>query len=103
MNQKTAKYGISDIKRIVAPIATEYSLGRLSLFGSYARGDATSDSDIDLLITEKDPVMSLFKLAGLHLALEKKLGMRVDVLAEDCLDKEFLANIRDEEVILYEG
>lgn len=92
-----------ELKTLVAPIARSYGLRRLSLFGSYARGDAALESDIDLLFAEKGAVMSLFQLAGLHLALEEKLGARVDIVAEDCLDEAILANVREEEVVLYES
>jgi predicted nucleotidyltransferase len=100
---KSHIYSIDEIKTMVKPIAHTYGLDRMSLFGSYARGDAKADSDIDILIYEKHPLMSLFKLSGLHLALENRFGMRVDVLVEDSLDAKFLSNIKDEEVVIYEG
>jgi predicted nucleotidyltransferase len=96
-------YAIDDIKRIVEPIAISYGLGKLSLFGSYARGDATSESDMDFLFMEKGAVLSLFRVAGLQQALSEKLGAKVDVVAEDCLNEDFLEAIRDDEVILYES
>lgn len=43
-------YSVSDIQRIVAPIARRYGVDRVFLFGSYARGDNTPGSDIDLRI-----------------------------------------------------
>jgi predicted nucleotidyltransferase len=92
-----------ELKKLVAPIASSYGLRKLSLFGSHARGDATLESYIDLMFAEKGQVLSLFQLAGLRLALEEKLGARVAIVAEDCLDATFLAGIREEEVALYEN
>lgn len=61
----------------------------LSIFGSVARGDATPDSDVDILI-EVDPQagFSLFDLAGLHDRLSRKLGRRVDVIMANSLRPE---------------
>jgi len=44
------KYSIEDIAKIVTPIAKRHNLNAVYLFGSYARGEAANDSDIDLLI-----------------------------------------------------
>ena len=43
-------YAVDEIARIVRPIAQRYGLRSVYLFCSYARGAATEDSDIDLLI-----------------------------------------------------
>lgn len=48
MNDKI--YTIEEIKEKVISIATNYNLKSITLFGSYARGEATKDSDIDLII-----------------------------------------------------
>ena len=40
---------ISQIRQAVTPIAQKYGLKRLYLFGSYAKGNATPDSDVDLV------------------------------------------------------
>ena len=43
-------YSIDEIKLIVIPIAEVYGIASISLFGSYAKGKATSDSDIDFML-----------------------------------------------------
>jgi predicted nucleotidyltransferase len=96
-------YNINEIANIVAPVAREYGIRRLSIFGSYARGDATRESDIDFLINDKGALRGLFQLAGFHADLEERLGIHVDVLTEGGLDDEFLANVRTEEVVIYES
>ena len=45
-------YTVEQIRSIASPIAQAYGVKSLSLFGSYARGEATDDSDIDLLTGE---------------------------------------------------
>ena len=41
-------YSIGEIRAIIAPIAREYGVKKIALFGSYAKGSATPKSDIDL-------------------------------------------------------
>lgn len=43
-------YTIDDLQRIIAPIAEQYGLRAVYVFGSYARREANADSDIDLLV-----------------------------------------------------
>ena len=44
------RYTVAEIKEIVSALAAQYGADRIYLFGSYARGDADKDSDIDLRI-----------------------------------------------------
>lgn len=93
-------YTISQIRSVVAPIAKEHGVASISLFGSYATGKADTESDIDFVI-EKGSVRSLFQLCGFRLALEDALQLPVDLVTSEAGDKEFLASIADEEVLLY--
>lgn len=43
-------YTVDDLRSIIAPIAARHGVDRIYLFGSYARGDANQDSDIDLRV-----------------------------------------------------
>ena len=43
-------YTQDQIRQMIAPIAEKYHLKAVFLFGSYARGDATESSDVDLLV-----------------------------------------------------
>jgi len=60
-------------------IAARYGARNLRVFGSVARGDDRTHSDIDLLV-DMDPDRSLLDIAGLGQDLEKLLDRRVDVL-----------------------
>ena len=96
----TPKLEMNDIRNAAAELGERYGAERIYLFGSYARGDASSGSDVDLRI-DKGRIRGLFALSGLRLALEDRLGVEVDLLTSDSLDGEFLDRIRNEEVLLY--
>ena len=49
-------YNINEIKHIIIPIAKKYGIASISLFGSYAKGKATPDSDIDFIMDKWDLV-----------------------------------------------
>ena len=53
---------------------------RVDLFGSYAAGCATSESDIDLLVEFATPNVGLFSLAAILDAMEAATGMSVDIV-----------------------
>lgn len=96
----SAQYTIPQLRSIIAPLAKAYGAERVCLFGSYARGDMTEKSDIDLRI-DKGRIRGL-ALAGLLTDLEDALGLPVDLLTTSSLDEAFLSAIKKDEVILYE-
>ncbi len=60
---------------------TRHGVVRLRVFGSWARGDAGEDSDLDLLVKLK-PGKSLLDVIGLQQGLEDLVGRKVDILTE---------------------
>ena len=70
---------------------------RCSLFGSYARGDATPASDVDLCV-DAPKLRGLFALGGLYADLEDALKKSIDVVTTGSLkynkDEAFLENLR---------
>ena len=93
-------YSTAEIQRIVSPIAAKYGVRRLYLFGSYARGESTPDSDIDLRI-DKGNVRGM-QMAFLLSDLEDALHLPVDLLSTTALDAGFLQSIKNEEMLMYE-
>ena len=98
-------YSISEIKRIVAPIALRHRLDRVFLFGSYARGTADSGSDIDLCVDAAN-VKGMFALGGLYADLEDALGKKLDLVTLNALraqaDTRFLESMQKDGVLIYE-
>lgn len=43
-------YTIEEIAELIAPVAKKYNIPKVYIFGSYARGEATANSDVDLMI-----------------------------------------------------
>lgn len=83
----------------IMDIARKYGASHIRIFGSVARGDATEDSDLDLLI-RLEPGRSLLDQGGLLMDLRDLLGMKVDVIDEDALSGRFGEMVRHEAVPL---
>jgi predicted nucleotidyltransferase len=104
-------YTIDQIRERVTPIALKYSLPAVYLFGSYARGEATEDSDVDILVDRTGTALKgLFALGGLFNDLSEAVGKPVDLVTTGALEQEctkertpwFVENLNRERVVLYE-
>ena len=84
--------------RALKPELTErFGVTAIDVFGSRARGDATPESDVDMLVEfspESRP--TLFSLARLDRTLETALGVKVDVSPRTCLNPRLAPYIRSE-------
>jgi len=67
-------------------ILQKYGVMQASVFGSFARGEAGPESDLDLLVTYK-PGTTLFDAMSLQDELEKALGRRVDIVSQKYLSE----------------
>ena len=94
-------YTIDQIRRIAAPIAAAYGIKSMRLFGSYARGEATEHSDVDLLI-DRGSLRSGFALGGLYADLRDSLRKELDLVTTQGADADFLLRIQPDEVMIYE-
>lgn len=103
-------YTISDLQNVIAPIAKEYQIPAVYLFGSYARGIATESSDIDLLVdTTGTALTSLLFLGALHCELEDALQKPIDLITVSSLqqkaqmpsEQDFRETVLNEMVKLY--
>lgn len=71
---------IQQIADGVAIAAQEYPLRKVELFGSYADGNSTPKSDVDLLVEFSQPRISLLTLNALKYRMEALLGIEVDIV-----------------------
>jgi len=65
----------------ILQLADRHGVTNVRVFGSVARGEATADSDLDLLVSMA-PGRSLFDLVAFSQAVEDRLGHAVDVVTE---------------------
>ena len=70
---------INLLKDAKPDLARRFSVRRLAVFGSYARGDQREDSDVDVLV-EVDPSIGL-KFTDLAEEIEAMLGVRTEVVS----------------------
>ncbi len=70
---------LKQIKNIIKPILHKYGINEVYLFGSYARGEATSKSDVDIYC-EKGQIKTLIQQGFLEEELEKALCKEVDIV-----------------------
>ena len=94
-------FTISKIKEIVKPISEKYNVEEIYLFGSYARGEATKDSDLDFLVFggKSFKLTMIFELAE---ELREAFQKEVDVfeIHEVNTDSAFYSSIMKERLIV---
>lgn len=96
---------IDEIRAIVSPIAEKYHIPAIFLFGSYARGTANPDSDIDLIIdTAGTQLNGMFALGMLYSDLEEALGKSIDLITLGSLAQNVMmeSELRFRETVLKE-
>ncbi|MBR2549633.1 MAG: nucleotidyltransferase domain-containing protein [Saccharofermentans sp.] len=92
---------IDEIKIKIAPLALKYGVESIYVFGSYARGEATDSSDIDILVFGG----SGFKKSLIY-ALSEELReiMKKDIdifeISEINVDSDFYSKVMDEKVLV---
>lgn len=96
-------YTINEIKRKLNPIFKDYPVYKAVLFGSYAKGSATSKSDLDVVLDSHGEIRGLSfygVLDDISSALDKKIDM---FDASEIKQKSpLMEEINKQGVILYE-
>lgn len=90
---------IDKIKEKIIPILSEYNVTRAGLFGSFARGEQGTKSDIDILIEIKNGT-DLIELIRLRDKLQKKMKRKVDLVEYNSIKKGLKSNILNDEIII---
>lgn len=86
----------------IIDIFKPYNPKRLAVFGSYARGENTSESDIDILYSFNTS-LGIFSLVKIKNQLEKVLDKKVDLVSERYIDEKLKRNIEKDLKIIYES
>ncbi|GFH42359.1 hypothetical protein Hs30E_09100 [Lactococcus hodotermopsidis] len=87
---------IDEIKAKVAPIAEKYKISKIWLFGSYARGEADENSDIDLAYELDENILEFYLLFDeFKKNLEISLQIPVSIMSLDNIEKSRLPRIKE--------
>jgi predicted nucleotidyltransferase len=89
----------SEIERFCDDLVTTYKPKRIILFGSYARGDARTDSDVDLLVTLPDGTGGAAVAAGMIKNLKPRFS--VDLIVKP--EAEFQRRVHQRDFFLTEA
>lgn len=73
----------------------KYAIEQIGLFGSYARGEADENSDIDIFVKMKP---DLLDMVGLKLEIEEALSKKVDIIREHKNIKPFLLKMIQKDI-----
>lgn len=90
---------LKTIKNKIIPILRKNNVVKASVFGSYARGEETKKSDVDMMIKYKGK-MSLLDLVGLEQELEKKVGVKFDITTYKAIHYLIRDQIYKEQVVI---
>lgn len=90
------------IRQVVTKVGKKYGIKSAYLFGSYAKGTATENSDADLLI-DRGAIRGLIEFNGFRLELMDELGTNVDILTMNSAGEKFYDLIKEDRVLVYGG
>jgi len=94
------RLSIEELKSIVKPIAEEYGVEKVYLFGSVAKGTHGEESDYDFCI-EKGRVRDFFEFSAFYTDVEEAIGAKVDIITTRIKNTEFLDRIKEDWVLVY--
>ena len=90
----------SSEKDKIIEICKRNDISYCALFGSFARGEATEESDVDLLVRFSKPIGWAFY--GIAEDLQDVLGKKVDLATENMLNKYIRENVMNDLQVIYE-
>lgn len=89
---------IKQIKQLIKPVISKYQIEEVFLFGSYARGEANSDSDVDIYCS-RGKIRSLYDLVDFKEDLENALHKKVDVVTIGSqMDDSFRKHLEEDKI-----
>jgi len=86
------------IKKMIE-ILKKYGVKKVKVFGSYARGEAKPESDLDVIV-EFSQRKSLLEIVGIEQELEDTLGIKVDLLTEKSISPYLKERIEKESIVV---
>ncbi len=87
----------------ILPIIKEYNINYAAIFGSYARGEETKSSDLDILVSFSKPV-SFFDIVEIEEKISKKVNIKkVDLVTEKALHPEIKKYVKKDLKVIYDS
>lgn len=82
---------------------TTQPVRRAWIFGSYARGEETPDSDVDILVSyDRTQPIGLLRIGTMYADLQDLLGRQVDLVEEDRLKPYAAQSVQQDKILIYE-
>ena len=89
----------SQLQALKPTLRKRFKVETIDIFGSYARGEQTGKSDLDILVTySKTEPVSLLMVARLRRYLRRKLRVKVDVVSKEFVNKHIKDQVLKEAV-----
>jgi predicted nucleotidyltransferase len=82
----------NEIENIIREQLYAFKPQRIGIFGSFVRNEMTRGSDIDILVSFKDPV-SLIQLIRIENSISDRIGIKVDLITENSISNEKLKGL----------
>ena len=89
----------ASLRDLMPQLRREYNVESIALFGSYVRKENREGSDLDVLITFREPP-SLLRFIALEQHLSEKLGVKVDLVMREALKPNIGKHILKEAVAI---
>ena len=90
-----------DINNKIVSYLKKYDPLKIGIFGSYARGEETEQSDIDILVEFKKQI-TLFDLGEIKYDLTELLNRQVDIVTERAINKRIKEHVYKDLKIIFE-
>jgi len=90
-----------EIKEIIISILVKHGIKRILVFGSYARNEATTKSDLDLIVDFPEGT-SLLDHIGIENELSEALSMKIDLLSRNGISPYIKDHVLKEAIVIYE-
>ena len=94
---------IERIREVVTRVGKKYGIKSACLFGSYAKGTANENSDVDLMVDDGGNIKGYVAFNGFRIDLMNELGTDVDLLTPNSIGSRFYNLIKNDKVLLYES
>jgi predicted nucleotidyltransferase len=104
-------YTMDELRERITPVAKKYHLKAAYIFGSYARGEAKENSDVDILVDRTGSnIQGMFGIGGLYNDLSESIGKKIDLVTTQSLEQRstkeriptFVDAVNSEKVKIYE-